>query len=113
MVHDVTEEVKKSKIYFLSLVGTNANEHNGKGLPRSALYFYDVKSGMELRKHGIHFLSAQDLKCFHDEQKKKIGSNDVEDNQLNVYQLVHYFMEHRPDAYYFLDEVPLIKGMKS
>ena len=64
---------------------------------------------MELRDHGVNFLSAQDLKCFHD-----ANANDGSSKQLNIYELVQYFMKHYPDGYYFLDEVPLLKtGMKS
>ena len=93
----------------MSLVGTDAGSDGGKGIPRSVHYFYDIRSNMELRQHGITFMSAQDLQAFHHEHSGL--SIDDKNKQLNIYQLVHYFMQHHPDGYYFLDEVPLIKGM--
>ena len=111
---ELLDAVKKSKVYFLSLVGTNAGEFMGKGIPRSSFYWYDIKTGMELKDHGINFLSAQDLKNFHEHQEKKNGSSDGSSKQLNIYELVQYFMKYNQDGYYFLDEVPLIKtGMNS
>ena len=106
------EEVKESTddrpVYFLSLVGTDANEAWGRGIPRDAYYWYDIKTKMELERYGIQCMSAQDLKSYHDEQMASPTS------ELNIYQLVQFFMEKRPDGYYFLDEVPLIAGgMKS
>ena len=110
---NATEGVKESTddrpVYFLSLVGTDAGDRYGKGIPRSANYFYDIRSNMELRQHGITFMSAQDLQTFHHEHS---GILNVDKNkQLNIYQLVHFFMQHHPDGYYFLDEVPLIKSL--
>ena len=65
---------------------------------------------MELRRNGITFMSAQDLQAFHHEHSGFSSGDD----QLNIYELVHFFMQHHPDGYYFLDEVPLIQGgMKS
>ena len=110
------EEVKVGRdtrnVYFLSLVGTNAGVNGGEGIPRSAHYIYDVKSRMELKRHGIHFLSAQDLKSFHDENFCSLYEiyETYETSILNIYELVLYFMEHHYDGYYFLDELPLIKG---
>ena len=92
-------------IYFISLVGSDAGDRRGKGLPRKALSFFDVKSEMEF--HGferIIFISAQDLLEFYQEKTGKDGQN------LNVYQLTVFFMERNPDALYMIDEVPLIKS---
>ena len=107
VIEEAIENTANEKVYFLSLVGTDACDHHEKGIPRSALYFYDIKSEMELERYGIHFLSAQDLKFFYDgqDQQTKI-------EQLNIYGLVEYFMEHHPYGSYFLDEVPLIQGLK-
>ena len=92
-------------IYFISLVGSDAGDKYGKGLPRRALSFFDVKSEMEF--HGferIIFISAQDLLEFYQEETGKDGRN------LNVYQLTIFFMERNPNALYMIDEVPLIKS---
>ena len=42
---------------FLSLVGTHQGKSGGEQTPRSALYFYNVRSGRDLRRYElvIHF----------------------------------------------------------
>ena len=100
---EVDDETKS--IYFISLVGSDAGDWNGKGFPRNAFYIFDVKSEMELEKHNIKFLSCQDLLEYY---QKETGLNGEE---MNVYELVQFFMEKNPNGYYLLDEVPLIKGI--
>ena len=92
-------------IYFISLVGSDAGEPNGKGIPRKAFYIFDVKSEMELVKHNIKFMSCQDLLEYY---QKETGTNGEE---MNVYELVQFFIKKNPNGYYLLDEVPLIKGI--
>ena len=105
---DEQTEAKKMKpnVYFLSLVATDANERNGRGVPRKAHYFFDVRSEMELAKYGVKFLSSQDLASFHDQN----NSQDQYENPPNIYQLVVFFMAHHPTDFYFIDEAPLLKG---
>ena len=108
----------------MSLVGTDANTPRGKGIPRSAFYFYDIRSKMELEHYGIHFMSAQDLEYFHDDQNKrktiefpgskpliKTFAENEKRSKLKIYGLVEYFMKHHQYGSYFLDEVPLLKGI--
>jgi hypothetical protein len=150
----------------------------GRGIPRTALNFYDVKSELELERYGITFLSAQDLASFHHQHQQnqnmkstiiepekndrkeeihlsetrvcdkedrsssveantrsgnilsiefydeeelfdgsdtssdfsRFASSDEEEDQLNIYQLVEYYMQHHTDGNYFLDEVPLLQN---
>ena len=92
-------------IYFISLVGSDAGDSNGKGLPRKALSLFDVKSEIEFHEfERIIFISAQDLLEFYQEETGKDGRN------LNVYQLTIFFMERNPNALYMIDEVPLMKS---
>ena len=94
-------------IYFISLVGTDANDKRGKGFPRKAVSIFDVKSEMEFEDiKGIIFLSAQDLLEYYNEITGKDGSH------LNIYQLVIFFIERHLDDRFMLDEVPLIKDGK-
>ena len=58
---------------------------------------------MELKKHGIVFLSCQDLLEYFKEQTGLNGEG------INVYDLVKFYIERNPNGYYFLDEVPLIQ----
>ena len=103
---DVSEHFDETKlIYFISLVGSNAGVKNGKGITRKAFYIFDVKSEMELKKHGITFLSCQDLLEYYKEQTRTNGED------MNVYDLVEFFIERNRNGYYFLDEVPLIQGI--
>ena len=92
-------------IYFISLVGSDAGDRRGKGLPRKALSFFDVKSEMEFHEfERIIFISAQDLLEFYQEKTGKDG------RKLNVYQLTIFFMERNTDALFMIDEVPLVKS---
>ena len=51
----------KSKVYFLSLVATDAGERKGKGHPTKEHYLFDVASQLELEGYDVTFMSAQDL----------------------------------------------------
>ena len=94
-------------IYFISLVGTDAGDFDGKGLPRKALSFFDIFSEMELEDiGGITFLSVQDLLKYYQEQTGRKGKRKT------AYQLVLFYMKRNPDALYFVDELPLIKAGK-
>ena len=108
MIIDFSENFDQNKlIYFISLVGSDAGDYDGKGIPRKAVYIFDVKSKMELKKYGIVFLSCQDVLKFYQD---KTGTNG---EGINVYDLVKFYIEKNPNGYYFLDEVPLIKeGIK-
>ena len=86
------------------MVGSNAGDPRGRGIPRKGFYIFDVKSEMELEKHQIKFLSCQDLLKYYKDQTGENGEG------LNVYQLVQFFIEKNPNGYYFLDELPLIQG---
>ena len=87
------------------MVGSDAGIYKGKGIPRKAFYIFDVKSEMELEKHNIKFMSCQDLLEYY---QKETGTNGEE---MNVYELVQFFIKKNPNGYYLLDEVPLIKGI--
>ena len=102
---DVSDHFDKTKlIYFISLVASNAGQFLGTGIPGKAFYIFDIKSEMELKRHGIIFLSCQDLLEYFKEQTGTNGEG------INVYDLVKFYIERNPNGYYFLDEVPLIQG---
>ena len=86
------------------MVGSDAGIYNGKGIPRKAFYIFDVKSDMEFEKHDIKFMSCQDLLKYY---QKETGTKGEE---MNVYELVQFFIRKNPNGYYLLDEVPLIQG---
>ena len=91
-------------IYLLSLVGSDATDIRGKGVPRRARSIFDVKTEMEFEDiDGIIFLSAQDLLKFYEDTTGKSGRH------LNVYQLTLFFMDRHRDGIYLMDEVPLLK----
>ena len=92
-------------IYFISLVGSDAGDPQGKGMAKKNIYIFDVKSEMELEKHNIKFMSCQDLLEYY---QKETGINGEE---KSVYELVQFFIEKNPNGYYLLDEVPLIQGI--
>ena len=105
MIINFLEDFDPNKtIYFISLVGIDVGDYKGNGIPRKAFYIFDVKSEMELKKYGIVFLSCQDLLKFYQDNT---GTNGV---SINVYELVKFYIEKNPNGYYFLDEVPLIRG---
>lgn len=89
-------------------MGSNAGDQFGKGVPRKAFHIFDVKSEIDLRKHQIKFLSCQDLLNYY---KKPTGINEEwKLDEVNVYELVKFFIKRNPNGFYFLDEIPWIKG---
>ena len=106
MIINFSENFDQNKlIYFISLVGSDAGDSFGEGIPGRALYIFDVKSEMELKKYGIVFLSCQDVLKFYQDKTRMNGEG------INVYDLVKFYIEKNPTGYYFLDEVPLIRGI--
>ena len=102
----------RTKVYYFSLLATDARSRWGKGMPDDVPYFFDVKSELELSNYDITFLSAQDLQLFA-AKKLKIGKYPYL-TSLNIYQLVIYFISQSPNPendIYILDEVPFIKGI--
>ena len=87
------------------MLGSDGGDARCKGIPRKAFCIFDVKSEIELKKYGIVFLSRQDILEFYQD---KTGTNG---EGINVYDLVKFYIEKYPNGYYFLDEVPLIKGI--
>ena len=97
---------KERPIYYISLVGTDAGDLYGKGLPRKAMSFFDIFTELEFEEiTGITFLSVQDLLLFYQQTTGKKGE------EMNVYKLVLFFMKTNSDGLYFLDEVPLIQSL--
>ena len=106
MIINFSENFDQNKlIYFISLIGSDAGDTIGKGIPRKAFYIFDVKSEMEFKKYGIVFLSCQDLLKFYQDKTGTDGEG------INVYDLVKFYIKNNPNGYYFLDEVPLIPGI--
>ena len=97
----------KPKVYFLSLVATDAGERKGKGHPTKEHYLFDVASQLELEGYDVTFMSAQDLekKFYHENPIRRLVQK-----RLNIYQLVQYLIEQNPGCSYFLDEVPFISN---
>ena len=87
------------------MVGTDANDYQGKGIPRKAFSIFDVKTEMELEEYvpNILFISIQDLLEYYREQTGQDGSH------LNGYQLAYFLIERNLKVRYMMDEVPLIK----
>ena len=91
-------------VYYICLVGSDANDKHGKGLPRQAISIFDVKTEMEFDGiAGIKFLSLQDLLHYYQNTTGKDGRH------LNVYQLAIFFIERHPGGHFMLEEVPLLK----
>ena len=103
---------KRTKVYYFSLLATDARSTWGKVMPDDVPYFFDVKSELELSNYDITFLSAHDLQLFA-AKKLKIGKYPYL-TSLNIYQLVIYFISQSSNPnndIYILDEVPFIKGI--
>ena len=100
---EVDDYDETKQVYFFCLVGSDAGDRTGKGLPRDAHYIFDIKTEIELKIHQIIFLSCRDLLEYY---RKHTG---LDGEGINVYDLVMFFVERNPNGYYFVDEVPLIK----
>ena len=126
------------KVYYISLLATDAQNTRARGVPEKAYYLFDIKCEMELEAYGIRFISAQDLVLHYDlnesdPQKARNKEGDQEtpyhtiqnrgkiiptvikhDGHPNIYTLAERFIEdaerESPGGFYFFDEVPLIKG---
>ena len=105
MTHnDNIEEKETRPICLISMVGTDANDYQGKGIPRKTFSIFDVKSELELEEYeAIVFISIQDLLEYYREQTGQDGSH------LNGYQLAYFLIERNLKVRYMMDEVPLIK----
>ena len=56
----------------------------------------------------VQMMSAQDLWKFYDSKNKGADKEEV-----NIYQLVEFFIRHHPHGHYILDECPFLKEMES
>ena len=135
---DTVDQNMIPKVYYISLLATDAQNTRARGVPEKAFYLFDIKCEMELKAYGIRFISAQDLVLHYDlnesdPQRARNNEGDQEtsfytiqnrgkviptvikhDGHPNIYTLAERFIEdaerESPGGFYFFDEVPLIKG---
>ena len=135
---DTVDQNMIPKVYYISLLATDAQNTRARGVPEKAYYLFDIKCEMELKAYGIRFISAQDLVLHYDlnesdPQRARNNEGDQEtpfytiqnrgkviptvikhDGHPNIYTLAERFIEdaerESPGGFYFFDEVPLIKG---
>ena len=99
---NLVDERLKSKpdpVFFLSLVGVDTfgivNEH--EHLFDIFTKLYDFSGGK------VKALSAQDLWTFYESKNKGAKREDVD-----IYTLVEFFIGHRPNGHFILDECPFL-----
>ena len=86
------------------MVGSDANDYQGKGVPRETFSIFDIKTELEFDEYDrITFLSVQDLLAYYEKVTGKSGRH------LNAYQLTLFYMVRNTYYRYMFDEVPLLK----
>ena len=74
------------------------------GIPEKAQYLYDVATEMELQGFRVKFLSSKDIQQFY--WKHQLPNFDKE--EVNIYEMVLFFIELHKGSSFFFDEVPFI-----
>jgi len=98
---------KAAPVFFLSLVGVDiwgkVDDHES---------IFDIYSKtFEFLTSDVKFKSSQDLKSYYDSQNN-VSDSHSDQQKLDIYTLVEYFVKHHPDAHYVLDEVPFLRDRK-
>ena len=94
---------KAAPVFFLSLVGVDIR---GKVDDHESIF--DIYSKIfEFLTCDVTFKSAQDLKAYYDSQN---NVSDSDEQKVDIYTLVEYFVKNHPDAHYVLDEVPFLNS---
>ena len=97
-------DVNKPNAFFICLVATDdygksAKEH----------YLYDVATEMELQGFRVKFLSAKDIKDFYLRHHPEYD-NTMQDADVEIYEMTHFFIAINKGSSFFLDEVRFILG---
>ena len=91
---------KPDPVFFLSMVSVDMwgkiDEH--EHLFDIFTKLYDFSGGK------VQVLSAQDLWTFYESRNKGAKREDVD-----IYTLVEFFIQHHPNGHFILDECPFLK----
>ena len=113
--HEVKRDIKPSrKMFYISLLASDANEPSGKGYPRGDHYVYDVKARLLMQQYGIQFLTTRDLKEYYKDRSSKydMPEDSLGSTGIAVYRLAQKFIsDHQTDCF-FIANVPLIRDGK-
>ena len=93
-----SEHANTPTAYFISLVATNIT-----GFPEKEHYLYDIATEMELQGFQVKFLSSKDIKEFYRKHHPSFNEKKV-----NIYDMVHFFIQMHPGSSFFIDEVSFI-----
>ena len=81
------------------MVGVDRN-----GIVDDHQHIFDVYSKLyDFLGINVQIKSAQDLWSFYEDRNK-----GVDRMEINVYELVEFFVRHHPDGHFILDECPFI-----
>ena len=90
---------KANPVFFISMVGVDRN-----GIVDDHQHIFDVYSKLyDFLGINVQIKSAQDLWSFYEDRNK-----GVDRMEINVYELVEFFVRHHPDGHFILDECPFI-----
>ena len=95
---------KADPVYFISLVGVdefgNVEDHE---------HIFDIYTKLyDFKHHDVIVKSAQDLWDWYKRKTRLHWFKKKED--VNIYQLVEYFVQHNRRAHYVLDECPFLSN---
>ena len=101
-----------NQVYFISMVGVNE-----LGIVDEHEYIFDIfTKKYDFLGSNVQVISAQDLWKFYLEKNpevmifnKFILRKAADRENINIYQLVEFFIRHHPSGHYILDECPFLK----
>lgn len=103
MKEELGLKTKADPVFFISMVGVNE-----KGIVDEYEHIFDLFTKMyDFHGSDVHVISAQDLWHFFASKNKVVNRENVD-----IYILVEYFVQHHPEGNFVTDECPFLKGSK-
>ena len=90
---------KSNLVFLISMVGVDQ-----QGIVDDHQHIFDIYTKLyDFLGSNVQIINAQDLWSFYAERNK--GANR---ENINIYQLVKFFIRHHPNGHFVLDECPFI-----
>ena len=91
---------KADPVFFISMVGVDVY-----GIVGDHQHIFDVYTKLyDFLGSNVQVISAQDLWSFYEKR-----NNGAKKEEIDIYQLVEFFVRHHPNGHFILDECPFIQ----
>ena len=102
---DVGSKNKANPVFFISLAAVDRD-----GIVEKVEYIFDVYTkSYDFHGSYVKVVSAQDLWKFY---KRKNCNRRNDRRNINIYELVEFFIGHHPNGHFVLDECPFLSDGK-